>query len=79
MDIRPVILVVIVAILVYFYLGSTVLLWCILAGLFIAFLCLIYVILRSEGRIKIIVRWFKKICKKYEKFEAKIFKWIDRI
>ena len=78
-DFRTVITVAIAAIIVYYYLGFWGVFWCVMVGILIAFLSLVYVILSGEGKIKKIKMWFKNLWKGYLKIEVKIFEWIDSL
>lgn len=78
-DPRTILTVAIVAILIWHYLGFWAVVWCAVAGVFIALFALVYIILRGEGKIKIITNWFKNAWKYYLKIETKFFKWIDSL
>ncbi|MEI6580561.1 MAG: hypothetical protein WCO07_00095 [bacterium] len=77
MDLRAVLLVLIVAGMVWYYFNFTVMFILALLGLFIAFSVFVYGILRDEGKIKSLTKWFKKMEGKYLKLEARFFRWID--
>ena len=79
MNIKIIIVLLIASVIVIYYLGFTIFLWCVLIGIIIAFLVLVYVVQRSTGRVDKFKKWRKKVWNKYEKLEAKFFKWIDKI
>lgn len=79
MDFKGLILVIIVAIIVWWYSDFATVLVLVLLGLLIALLVFIFTILRSEGKIKAITSWFRKLGKKYKKFETKLFKFWDEL
>jgi len=74
-----IILILVVAIVVWIYSDITVVIGLAILGLIIALICFIYVLLRSEGHIKKLTNFFRKIGKKYKKFETKLFKWWDEL
>lgn len=79
MDPRTITLVLVVAIIIFFYFGLAVVLWCALAGGIIALLAFIYGVARAEGKIKKFHICIQSVWKKYEKKEAKFFKWLDNM
>jgi hypothetical protein len=75
----PVILVAIVAVLIMYFFGFTVFLWCALAGGIIGIGSFFYVIFRTAGGVKSFLRTMKWIWKGYLRYEAKFFKWLDNL
>jgi len=78
-DPRSLLTIAIIAIVVYAYFGIWAVFWCVITGALIALIAFIYIVLRGEGKIKLIVQWFKNAWKFYLKTEAKFFKWIDSL
>jgi hypothetical protein len=73
------ILILIVAYLIYHFLGFKIFLICVPIGVFIFLCCFFYPIFRDEGWVGDYEKWFKKVWKKYLIWETKFFKWIDEI
>lgn len=78
-DPRTVIVVLIAAIVVWHYLGFKVFLWAAICGILLIPITIIYIILRSEGKIKRFTTFFGKIRKEYLIIEKKFFKYLDRL
>jgi len=62
-----------------YFLGFKAFLWCALAGIIIAIVSFLYIFLRSIGKLEKIKMFFKKLWKKYEKYETKFFRWLDNL
>ena len=68
---------IIAAILIIHFFGFVPLFWLIAVGLLGMVLAFFYMIFRDEGWISSFTKLLKKTWKEYEKFETKLFNWID--
>lgn len=79
MDLRPIILVLVVALLVWIYFGFEVFLFLAILGIIIAAVVFIYILFYIEGKTQAFKKWKNKMWKKYKKIEARAFKWWDEL
>ncbi|MFA6324670.1 MAG: hypothetical protein WCX46_00335 [Candidatus Paceibacterota bacterium] len=79
MEKGTVIFILVIAFLVYYFLGLKIFLYCIPLAIVIFLICFFYPIFRDEGWVGDYEKWFSKIWKRYLKWEVKFFKWIDEI
>ena len=77
MDFRAIGLILIVVIAIFYYYGFQMVLWAILLGIIVAVIAFLYTLLRAEGEIAKFKKFLRKIWHRYEKLEAKIFKFWD--
>ena len=69
----------VIAFIVYKLLGFTILLWCIPLTIIIILVAFFYPIFRDEKKIPNLDNLHKDIWKRYLRWEAKFFRWIDEI
>ena len=77
MSIGTLIFVLVIAILVIYFLGFTIFLWCIPLTIVIIIIAFLYPVFRDEKKIPNMDNLHKDIWRKYLKWEAKLFRWID--
>ena len=70
---------IILAIIVYHFFGFPGLVWCAIAAVAIMIIAFFYMIFVSEGWIPDFYIVFKKLWRRYLKWEAKFFHWVDEI
>ena len=71
--------VLVIAVLIFYFLGVKVFLWCVLLGIAGTIFAYVRIILKVSGKISQFNKSMKWLWKRYEKLEERFFKWLDHI